>query len=433
MGAAHCSAGSNRNEDRENVQLRPIGQPPPERAPTPRGRPLFAAPHRAMFLSGAAMLLLGFGLWMLALMARVGWVADLPWHQPPGWMHALWVLGCVFPFFVFGFLLTAMPRWQGAGDLPRSAWLWPWRLLALGWLGVLVGAFVPGVALAGLVSVAAGWAGVTRVLWRVVRHPSADRRHALLTTSAVTAGGLGMVVWFVGLAGGGAGWVRAAVAIGVWWCLVPVFVTVCHRMLPFFTSGVVKDYVVVRPQWALVLLNAGSVAHGVGAMLEGGRAMWLCDAPVGIVALYLSWRWWARGVLRVPLLGMLHLGFIWLGVAFLLSAVQSAAAVAGWSIMGLVPMHVLGIGFFGSMLLAMVSRVTLGHSGRPLQADWLTWGLFLGLQPVVLLRVAADLLDWPWAGYAMVAAVTAWWWLFVAWGWRYMPMYWRERVDGKAG
>ena len=67
------------------------------------------------------------------------------------------------------------------------------------------------------------------------------------------------------------------------------------------------------------------------------------------------------------LLRVLFLGFAWLPIAFALYAAQSAwFAMSGEFVLGRAPAHALFIGFFGSLLVAMVTRVTQGHSGRPL-------------------------------------------------------------------
>ena len=50
----------------------------------------------------------------------------------------------------------------------------------------------------------------------------------------------------------------------------------------------------------------------------------------------------------------------------------------------------LGIGFFTGMVVAMASRVTLGHSGRALEADDLTWYVLLGINIATLLRIVAE-------------------------------------------
>ncbi|HRP97424.1 MAG TPA: NnrS family protein [Rhodocyclaceae bacterium] len=394
---------------------------------------LFAAPHRPMFLAGGVTLLTGFMLWALEMAARAELLPALGWLLPAGWMHALIVLAGVFPFFMFGFLLTAMPRWQGMADLTAAHWLWPWRLLAGGWAVAFVGMWVPGVLALGLASVLAGWAMVARVLWTVAHQPRPERMHARITCWGVIAGCVGVAFWLLAALTGEAVWARIAINMGVWWFVLPVFFAVCHRMVPFFSSNIIPNYVMVRPRWVAAVVVGASLAHGLLAMFGAAHLAWIVDLPAAVATMWLSWRWRLLPSLKVPLLGMLHMGFAWLGVAWLLFAIQGLVATFGSFVLGMAPLHALGIGFFGSILLGMVSRVTLGHSGRPLQADALTWGLFLGLQLVVVLRILADLVPWALSAYVMLLAAIGWLGIFVAWGLRYLPIYWRPRVDGKTG
>jgi uncharacterized protein involved in response to NO len=402
----------------------------PEVAPAPV---LFAAPHRPLFLSGGVMLLATFVLWAMEIAARAGLTPAPGWALPPGWIHALLVLGGVFPFFILGFLFTAMPRWQGAPDIVPRQWLWPWRLLAAGWAMACVGAWLPGLLAAALVLVVAGWGACLSVMRGIAYNEHSDPLHARTVWWAMAGGGLALLAWLAFALGGGAMWARIAIAAGVWWFLVPVFFTVCHRMVPFFSSNIIAGYVMVRPRWALRLVVAASVAHGALTMAGLGGFAWLADMPAAAVALWLSYRWRPLPALRVPLLGMLHLGFAWFGIGLALFAVQGVAGFLGQPMLGLAPLHALGVGFFGSVLLAMVSRVTLGHSGRPLVADRLTWGLFIGLELVVLTRLAADMVPWAWSSALMLAAVLGWLTVFGAWAWRYLPAYWRARADGRPG
>ncbi len=139
-----------------------------------------------------------------------------------------------------------------------------------------------------------------------------------------------------------------------------------------------------------------------------------------------------RRSFEVRLLAMLHLGFLWLGVAWLLSGVQSLLHLAGIEALGLAPLHALAVGYFATMTLAMASRVTLGHSGRPLVADRLTWLLALGLHAVATVRVLADLLP---VGQSILLAIAGLGWLavFIPWAVRLVPLYLTRRADGKPG
>jgi uncharacterized protein involved in response to NO len=226
--------------------------------------------------------------------------------------------------------------------------------------------------------------------------------------------------------------VELAETMGLWGFLVPLFAAVSHRMIPFFTANVVPSVTPWRPGWTLALLVGGSLAHGVLVAASLGEWTWIVDAPVGIVAAFLAWRWGFARSLSNRLLAMLHVGFAWLAATWLLHAVQSALALAGTAALGLAPLHALSIGFLSSLTLAMVSRVSCGHSGRSVSADRLTWNVFLLLQAAAVTRVAADLFPGAYAAL-LVAAALLWLACFASWAWRYLPYYWRARADGKPG
>ena len=125
--------------------------------------------------------------------------------------------------------------------------------------------------------------------------------------------------------------------------------------------------------------------------------------------------------------------FAWFGIAMLLYGLQSVIYfVSGNLLFGLAPLHALGIGFFSGMILAMASRVTLGHSGRPLELDRATWLLFLGFQATAVIRIVADLVPAMAAVFYLLAALV-WLGCFGMWAFRFAPIYWRARVDGKPG
>jgi uncharacterized protein involved in response to NO len=156
--------------------------------------------------------------------------------------------------------------------------------------------------------------------------------------------------------------------------------------------------------------------------------------PAALLVLWLALRWGLLHSLRIRLLAMLHGGFVWLGLALLLAAV-SHARVWAWGdaySLGLAPLHALGMGYLGATLIAMITRVAAGHSGRPLAADNLAWGLYGLLQTAVLLRLAAEL--WPAATVPLLgAAALGWAVACTAWALRYGSWMGRPRVDGRPG
>jgi uncharacterized protein involved in response to NO len=78
------------------------------------------------------------------------------------------------------------------------------------------------------------------------------------------------------------------------------------------------------------------------------------------------------------------------------------------------------------MVVAMGSRVTLGHSGRAMVADTRTWVALLGLGATAIIRMAAEFAP-AWSGWLNLAAATAWLLCVIPWVLQYAPMYLRPR------
>lgn len=384
-----------------------------------------AAPHRVMFLPGAIQGVATMLWWMVALSGGSG-----AHPMPAGLMHGWQMLYGFFPFFVLGFLFTAMPNWLNGPAIARRDYLLAGAGMTLGVVAVYAGAVAVGLLLH-----LAGWSVALAALWRTLAGAGdPDRRHGLACWLAAALAGLGELLVLAGWSLDRPAWWAAGLELAVWGFLTPLFLTVCHRMIPWFTSRVVANYVMIRPYPPLWALWAGCLIH-FGLVAAGrGEWSWLVDWPMAAIAFWFSARWgFARGF-QVRLLAMLHLAFLWAGVAFALHGLDSLAAWLdlGWRA-GHAPLHAFGIGFFGAMLIGMASRVSLGHSGRKLEADGFTWALFWAIQLVALARMAPDL-GAGWFPHALVD-LAGWAWLLVfgAWAWKYAPFYWRPREDGKPG
>ena len=151
-----------------------------ERLSTRFSAPFFAAPHRVMFLAGSVQALLAMLLWGGDLAARLlgpWWPLPAPhWPLPAPWWHALLMLYGVFPFFIFGFILTAGPRWQGAPDTPPRVFVPAFLCLAAGWTLIWLSLAQAVLLPVGLLLAMAGWGIVLIWLWQVGSRP--DRRRS---------------------------------------------------------------------------------------------------------------------------------------------------------------------------------------------------------------------------------------------------------------
>jgi uncharacterized protein involved in response to NO len=131
------------------------------------------------------------------------------------------------------------------------------------------------------------------------------------------------------------------------------------------------------------------------------------------------------------LLRVLFLGYAWLPVAMALYAAQSLSRFGGIDLLGRAPAHALFVGFFGSLLVAMVTRVTQGHSGRPLVFGGVATFAFVVIQCTCVARIVAELvpdaLEW------QALAAIGWLLAFLPWVLRSGWIYLTPRADGRPG
>lgn len=404
-------------------------------------RHVLAAPHRLGFLL-AMIVLAASGLWWAAVqLDRSGLGPGLSYAVSPSLLHAAMMTFGFMPLFFSGFLFTAGPKWLGV-RAPSVASLAPALIAqAAGWLLWLAGGHLhAALAVAGLALATAGLAGVAvRFLRLIAASREPDRMHAKTVAMALVAGSLSLAGLTVSVAAGADTLARLCVLSGLWGFVVVVFVTVAHRMIPFFTSTAVPMAGAWRPFWVLWLMLGAALFEALAVWIDAlaaEQAAWQLargslELCAGGMLAWLAFAWGLAQSLRIRLVAMLHLGFLWLGLAL---ALGGATQLLGWAtatpVLPLAALHALTMGCLGSLMLAMVTRVTCGHTGRPvpLVADNLVWGVFLLLQVATLLRIAATVAGWP--GQALLtAAALLWAGLILTWGGRYAAWYGRPSTD----
>ncbi len=402
---------------------------------------LAAAPHRSLFLVGALQGVTTMLWWVFDMSGRYG-ILDTPtvWNIAPTWAHAFLMIYGFLPLFIFGFLFTTYPNWMKGDKIKPRYFLTTCLLITIGVLFFYMGLITDKSTLvSGVAVMLVGWCAAFYILLHVLINASGkDKRHAKVTSVALGFGCLGVAAYLLWLLTDNWLLLTFSRVAGIWFFLLPIVMTVSHRMIPFFSSRVLDDYVLVRPYWILWLMLACSTGHGILQLFDALAYLWIVDLPLALCALYLSFTW---GILRsfsVSLLAVLHISFAWLGIAMLLYSAQSLMLLLsndGIMPFGLAPLHALAIGYFASIVLGMASRVTIGHSGRPLVLDRFTWLLFIGFQTAAIFRVLADIIPAVAnnAPELYLLSGLVWLFCFTTWAKRYAPIFWRERVDGKPG
>lgn len=339
-----------------------------------------AAPHRMLFFGGSVALVLSVVWWGLVLASWTGLLLSPPAITPPIHTHAWLMVYGIFPFYVLGFLMTAFVRWIGAPPLPRRLYLPVALGMFAGYLLVLIGTlFSMNMVAVGMAATALAWfSGLLALGHRLRAHPSTTSPHPRWALGLLAIGWLGAALSAIGAAAGNWALMAAGPRLGVWGFLAPIVFVVAHRMLPFFTQSAVPGYTAFRPAWAPAAGALLFIAHTALLLADLEAWLWIADVPLAALGVSLLWHWRPHLAYRQPLLWTLFAAFFWLPVALGLSGIQSLWLLAtGASVFGSAPLHVLGLGLLTSMVLTMGTRVSLGHSGRPLRMDRVTLACFL--------------------------------------------------------
>ena len=382
------------------------------------GHPVWAAGFRPFFtlacLAGALLPPLWIAVYAGWLVPSLGSVSIVQWHAHEMFFGFGWaVLG--------GFLLTSTKNWVGVrgyhgSSLVFLAAAWLLDRLSMACQGLLPH---PLFLLANnlfLVSI------VAMLMWTLIRYSKGDNfRDNYFFLLALPL----FVVAKVLLLGAGSYGTGVIMVLGLFRV---AFLIMFERTLTQFMQNTFKVAILRDPRLdfaikslALVLVFAGWMPAPLATALD-------C-----VLALLLLWRfahWYPQLALRRLELGISYLGYLAI-VAQLLIAALDASVAPTWT--GSVSMHVFSFGVMGLVTPAMITRISLGHTGRKVQFESRDKLVLQIMIVAVVLRLAGPQLV-PTAYLAWLGLSAACWCVgFALLTRRCLPLLWRPRADGKAG
>ncbi len=374
---------------------------------------------RPFYLAAAVFAAVAIPAWFAAYRGWLVLGAPLPgmaWHA-----HEM-VFGFA-PAVISGFLLTAVRNWTGrptpaGGALAALVGLWlAGRVLQLTGpalpAALLDVAFLPTVA-----------AVLAVPLWQ-----SGNRRNAFVVPLLLTLGALSAAHHGAYLGWADGVWASRAITVAL--DLIALLLTVIGgRVIPAFSANAIPG---LRPRrWPVIeALAIGALlvivlleVSGLAARLPqpGLRALFAAAGVIHLVRLA-GWQPWAtRGNV---LLLVLPLGYLWVPLHLLLRAGLDGAGGQ----MAPLALHALTVGAMAGLMLAMMTRSALGHTGRPLVAGPWERVMFLAIHLGAASRVLGPL-AWPGAYPAWIAVSAVCWTVaFAAFATRYLPIVSRPRAD----
>ncbi|MDL2340123.1 MAG: NnrS family protein [Pseudomonadota bacterium] len=379
--------------------------------------PVLRGGFRPFFLGAALWGVLALSLWLCSLAG----VFHLPTALEPVKWHRHEMLFGFVGAAVAGFLLTAIPNWTGRLPIAGK----PLLALFVWWLcarAALLTSALVGLPLAATLDVGffAVLTGVgTREVFAAKKSNFAIVAMALfftLANAADYAGNVGVIP--------DVGW-QAAIAV-----IIVLISIIGGRIIPSFT----RNWMTIQGERARLPRQPGALDLLVIAAtaicllfwiafpkntLTGG--MLILAAALQLIRLC---RWGGTRTLNDPLVLIMHVGYLWIPVGLLLLGLS----LAGFPINSSGGIHALTAGAMTTMILAVMTRATLGHTGRPLTASAGTVVLYICVTLAALIRVGASLGLGPYLAMLEISGV-AWATSLVLFLIIYAPMLWHPRVE----
>lgn len=375
---------------------------------------LFRLGFRPFFLFASLFSVLALGIWGGFLSG----INLLPQSVNPLWWHGHEMIFGFVCAVVAGFLLTAVQNWTGQAGIKGvgllglfSVWLLP-RLLLLMPLAIpftlimfIDLLFLPLTAL---------------ILAQAVIRVRQWRNFVFIPILTLLT--LMNALSYYGVLTNQFEWIN----IGLYGAVVLISIIVAllgGRVIPFFTER--------ATQWqrktalpVLEWLSFISLFGLVISLILQEQILLRSMAGIASIVLLLRWhRWGWHACWRVPLLWSLHLSYVCIPIGLALISLGFPLSVG---------MHAITVGGLAGMILAMMARVSLGHTGRTLQPPSIMKYAFGLILLAAVFRVLAGIIPL-WSASLLLAAITSWVIAFGCFCICYGPMLCQARIDGRPG
>ncbi|HET9884412.1 MAG TPA: NnrS family protein [Candidatus Binatia bacterium] len=211
--------------------------------------------------------------------------------------------------------------------------------------------------------------------------------------------------------------------------IILLIVIMGGRVVPFFTERALPGVVIKRRPLLEWLAPLTVIAYLLAELLFPNSEV--AGALAGLAAIINGIRvvsWYSHRYWQAPLLWVLHLGYGWIVVGFLLKAAASLGLVAAQF-----TIHAFTVGGIGVLTIGMMARVSLGHTARPLKVTSSIAVAFALLNIAAVLRGLLPSIFPLWFSQLVILSGMLWIAAFLIFVIVYAPILTQPRIDGQPG
>jgi uncharacterized protein involved in response to NO len=381
-----------------------------------RGPAIFSYGFRPFFFLGACYAALGIAVWLPFFVGEI----SLPTLLSPRDWHVHEMLYGYVSAVLTGFLLTAIPNWTGRLPLQGS----PLVVLVAVWLAgriaVSMSAHLGWVA-ASIIDCAFLFLVLAATAREIIAGQNWANLKVMVPVGVLAIGNVGFHVE-AQLRGVAALSTRIGVA-----AIVVLLMIVAGRIIPSFTRNWLNranpgrmPIPFSRFDIAVIVFSVGALA--IWAIFPETKVTGILLILAALLQLVRLGRWAGDRALREPLVVILHVGYAFVPLGFFLMALgafQLVLQTAGF--------HAWMVGAVGVLTIAVMTRASLGHTGRQLTADRVTQLIYLMVIVAGCVRIAAALFP-AWSIPLLYVAGIAWTLAFAGFVVAYARVLFRPRL-----
>ncbi len=363
----------------------------------------FSRGFRPFFFFGTIFAALIISLWVPWYLG----IIEIPSALPPISWHNHELFFGYIPAIIAGFLLTAVPNWTGrrpASGMSLAILLAIWLL---GRLAISFSLFLPPL-LASFFALAFLPALIFIVGRDIVL---AGNKRNLVVIVVLSALFLAQIFYHVEFLTTGDTLFGARLALAI---ILIMIMLIGGRIIPNFTRNWIRRFNpgpepigfarfdAIAMLVAIIALAAWVVLPALPAL--GAKISGLLFLGAGLIHLARLWRWRPLRTVREPMLAVLHLAYLFIPVGFILAGL---AAIGDGAITTALTIHSWSVGTIALMTIAVMTRVTKGHTGRAQVANTSTLILFGAMLVAIFARLAAAVLP-QYSAVLLTSSATGW-------------------------
>ena len=381
---------------------------------------VFNLGFRPFFLLSGAFAIILIALWIPVF---TGGRALSTYYGQIGWHSHEMIFGYTVGV-IAGFLLTSVRNWTGrstatGGFLATLVTLW-----LLGRILPFFAATMPAWSIS-VVDLAFLPALTASIGVPLVRH--GEKRNLLFLPLILGVFFANLLV-HLELLGVVPGVAHHGIFLGLY-LIILLIVIMGGRVVPFFTERALPGVVIKRRPLLEWLAPLTVIAYMLAELLFPNSEV--AGALAGLAAIINGIRvvsWYSHRYWQAPLLWVLHLGYGWIVVGFLLKAAASLGLVAAQF-----TIHAFTVGGIGVLTIGMMARVSLGHTARPLKVTSSMAVAFALVNIAAILRGLLPSIFPLWFSQLVILSGMLWIAAFLIFVIVYAPILTQPRIDGQPG